>query len=206
MSVFSLSVHQKRQAIELGLAAYIEDRSTLERALAHWEAHYQDKPMYVLNRFIYDVCDEPHLRAQRNVILRALMAEMVRLEKHDTDLDTTAHVTHSTNETIKLRHGMIIILQSFFQATSPNDQSVLQQIYAARLTKVMKLKVSIILEDLATQYWTHLLEAEQYLRVINLMYEVYCEFYGPIQADHVLSQARLKLKRDEPSLDLSALL
>lgn len=205
MDTVSISYAKKRQAIELGLAAYIQDVGELKRALDYWDTHYQDKPMYVLNRFIYDVCVSPELKAQRTVILRSLLAELLRVEKQSKS-DTDEYVIHDAPETVVLRQGFVHLLDRMYQTVQRGDQSEFTQVYATKLKQHLKLTASVQFEALSTQYWTHMLDSKQYLRAVNLLYEVYCEFYGPMDADKVLSQAKRSLKDQYPTVDLSQLI
>ena len=54
MSTETLTILQKRQAIERGLSQYLQG-TLLEQVLNHWEAKYGDQPSFVLNRFLSEI-------------------------------------------------------------------------------------------------------------------------------------------------------
>lgn len=68
MSTETLSILQKRQAIERGLSQYLPG-TLLEQVLNHWEAKYGDQPSFVLNRFLSEICTTEELRYHRKDIL-----------------------------------------------------------------------------------------------------------------------------------------
>ena len=75
-----LTVMQKKQAIERGLSHYLQG-TVLERVLNYWEQEYGDKPSFVLNRFMNDICNTDELRVQRKEMLKQVLCEMSAVEK-----------------------------------------------------------------------------------------------------------------------------
>ena len=80
MSTETLTILQKRQAIERGLSRYLQG-TLLEQVLNHWEAKYGDQPSFVLNRFLSEICTTEELRYFRKDMLKNVLAEMAQVEK-----------------------------------------------------------------------------------------------------------------------------
>lgn len=75
-----LTIGQKRTAIERGLSQYLKGIA-LERVLSYWEQEYGDKPSFVLNRFLSEVCNTDELRFYRKDMLRQVLFEIAEVEK-----------------------------------------------------------------------------------------------------------------------------
>ncbi len=69
MSTETLTILQKRQAIERGLSQYLQG-TLLEQVLNHWEAKDGDRPSFVLNRFLSEICTTEELRYFRKDMLK----------------------------------------------------------------------------------------------------------------------------------------
>ena len=86
-------------------------------------------------------------------------------------------------------------------ATDLNDfnDEVKQQLQDMGLA----IETSVKINDAA---FIDVLPLTLYAQVITSIYECYCEFYGPIKADHIYARAKMEIKSKYPDVDLHQLL
>lgn len=197
-----LTVMQKKQAIERGLSHYLQG-TVLERVLNYWEQEYGDKPSFVLNRFMNDICNTDELRIHRKEMLKQVLCEMSAVEKQVL-LDTQPKVQME-----------VLISADFADAFFDLINGVLQTVARADLNDFnVEVKNHVQALGIAIQQSANLNDAAfaeclpltSYAQVITASYECYCEFYGPSKADQVYARVKMDIKSKYPSVDLHHLL
>ena len=63
---------RRRRAVFTGLRPYFPEH-LLMQAVTCWQENYVNKPMFALNKFLFEICDAPALVEQRGDIHRSLM-------------------------------------------------------------------------------------------------------------------------------------
>ena len=197
-----LSVIQKKQAIERGLSHYMNG-TVLERVLNYWEQEYGDQPSFVLNRFLSEICNTDELRFYRKEMLRKVLSEMSAVEKQVL-LEIKPKLEPEELISIDIADaffGLVDAVMLTVTATDLNDfnDEVKQQLQDMGLAIETSVKIN-------TAAFIEVLPLTLYAQVITIIYECYCEFYGPAKADQVYARAKMQIKTKYPDVDLHQLL
>ena len=197
-----LSVIQKKQAIERGLSHYMNG-TVLERVLNYWEQEYGDQPSFVLNRFLSEICNTDELRFYRKEMLRKVLSEMSAVEKQVL-LEIKPKLEPEELISIDIADaffGLVDAVTLTVTATDLNDfnDEVKQQLQDMGLAIETSVKIN-------TAAFIEVLPLTLYAQVITIIYECYCEFYGPAKADQVYARAKMQIKTKYPDVDLHQLL
>ena len=197
-----LSVIQKKQAIERGLSHYMNG-TVLERVLNYWEQEYGDQPSFVLNRFLSEICNTDELRFYRKEMLKKVLSEMSAIEKQVL-LEIKPQPEPEELISIAIADACLALVDAVMltvTATELDDfnDEVKKQLQAMGLA----IETSVKINDAA---FIDVLPLTLYAQVITLIYECYCEFYGPAKADQVYARAKMEIKSKYPDVDLHQLL
>lgn len=197
-----LSVIQKKQAIERGLSHYMNG-TALERVLNYWEQEYGDQPSFVLNRFLSEICNTDELRFYRKEMLKKVLSEMSAIEKQVL-LEIKPQPEPEELISIAIADACLALVDAVMltvTATELDDfnDEVKKQLQAMGLA----IETSVKINDAA---FIDVLPLTLYAQVITIIYECYCEFYGPAKADQVYARAKMEIKNKYPDVDLHQLL
>lgn len=197
-----LTVMQKKQAIERGLSHYLQG-TVLERVLNYWEQEYGDKPSFVLNRFMNDICNTDELRLHRKEMLKQVLCEMSAVEKQVL-LDSKPKVQTEVPVSADFADAFFDLLNAVVQTVATAD---LNDFNAEVKNHVQALGIAIEQSaNLNDAVFAESLPLTSYARVITASYECYCEFYGPSKADQVYARVKMDIKSKYPSVNLHHLL
>lgn len=197
-----LSVIQKKQAIERGLSHYMNG-TVLERVLNYWEQEYGDQPSFVLNRFLSEICNTDELRFYRKEMLKKVLSEMSAIEKQVL-LEIKPQSEPEELISIAIADACLALVDAVMltvTATELDDfnDDVKKQLQRMGLAIETSVKIN-------TAAFIDVLPLTLYAQVITIIYECYCEFYGPAKADQVYARAKMEIKNKYPDVDLHQLL
>lgn len=197
-----LSVIQKKQAIERGLSHYMNG-TVLERVLNYWEQEYGDQPSFVLNRFLSEICNTDELRFYRKEMLKKVLSEMSAIEKQVL-LEIKPQPEPEELISIAIADACLALVDAVMLTVIATDlddfnDEVKKQLQAMGLA----IETSVKINDAA---FIDVLPLTLYAQVITIIYECYCEFYGPAKADQVYARAKMEIKSKYPDVDLHQLL
>ena len=197
-----LSVIQKKQAIERGLSHYMNG-TALERVLNYWEQEYGDQPSFVLNRFLSEICNTDELRFYRKEMLKKVLSEMSAIEKQVL-LEIKPQPEPEELISIAIADACLALVDAVMLTVTATDlddfnDEVKKQLQAMGLA----IETSVKINDAA---FIDVLPLTLYAQVITIIYECYCEFYGPAKADQVYARAKMEIKSKYPDVDLHQLL
>lgn len=197
-----LTIGQKRTAIERGLSQYLKGIA-LERVLSYWEQEYGDKPSFVLNRFLSEVCNTDELRFYRKDMLRQVLFEIAEVEKQVL-LQVKPQKKQEALVSGQLSDAFAQFVGYVVKAVAQTDFSDFDQDVKVRLTDLGYA----VVEQAAIHDVEFIsdLPIMSYSQVITAIYEVYCEFYGPTKADFVFARAKEQTKQQFMDVDLHQLI
>lgn len=197
-----MRLNLRRRAIYTGLAGHFSDEE-LWPLLALWESKYSDKPPFALNEFLAEVV----LRTERKLERARLYRELVGALTGSPDNllpDPEAQLAawrQGRNEAVRSLASPDAAAQATFLALS---QALLEQMdspqqqalrgFAAgnlggmQVSAELSLRLRAWLEQGALD-GIESLGIEQLRKLLNLLYIGLCEFFGPVRADRLLSQA-----------------
>jgi hypothetical protein len=202
MTTEVLTRQQKRQAIARGLSQYLS-HTALEKELRYWEEMYGDKPAFVLNRFVHDICQTEVLKRQRKEILRQVLYEMAEAER-DAHHQTTASAQYKRKASNEGAGAFRLMLEIIMQHIVPND---VQDFETDIKLKMKQRNFSLgSAAQLNPYVYADLLSPSQYAAFLTLVYEMFCSFYGPVRADYVYARGKEQVKIQFPTFNLHELL
>ena len=197
-----LSVIQKKQAIERGLSHYMNG-TVLERVLNYWEQEYGDQPSFVLNRFLSEICNTDELRFYRKEMLKKVLSEMSAVEKQVL-LEIKPQPESEELISIAIADACLAFVDVVMLTVTATDLDDFNDEVKKQLqTMGLAIETSVKINDAA---FIDVLPLTLYAQVITLIYECYCEFYGPAKADQVYARAKMEIKSKYPDVDLHQLL
>ena len=197
-----LSVIQKKQAIERGLSHYMNG-TVLERVLNYWEQEYGDQPSFVLNRFLSEICNTDELRFYRKEMLKKVLSEMSAIEKQVL-LEIKPQPEPEELISIAIADACLALVDAVMLTVTATDLDDFNDEVKKQLqTMGLAIATSVKINDAA---FIDVLPLTLYAQVITIIYECYCEFYGPAKADQVYARAKMEIKSKYPDVDLHQLL
>jgi hypothetical protein len=205
MSSEILNLMQRRQAIERGLQQYFNG-TMLDRALAHWEQQYSGKPAFVLNRFLSEICTTEELRHSRKDMLRQVLQALSEMEKQEL-LQGVKQAKPAVEDeliSVELIDAFSQFIAFVLDAVAVKDLTDFEQEIQQQLRQKGFAQHSN--EVLGSPEFAASLPISSYAFIITAVYEIFCEFYGPMRADQVYAQSKLKIKSLYPDVDLHQLL
>lgn len=204
----SLTLAQKRQAIENGLKPYF-DASLLANVVQYWEQNYGDQPSFVLNRFISEICDTDELRLSRKEILKQLLSSLSDVEKnHQLIVKEKAPISRNTDHSAQVSDDLWDAFSMFVsevaryiqpQDLDDFDDELKKKLSGLKIDVLSKAQFNAVsfLENIPITF---------YAKFLTETYALLCEFYGPVKSDQIYAVIKNKLKNDYPKLDLNTLL
>lgn len=199
-----LNVLLRRQAIERGLKQYFSG-TVLDSVLSYWEQQYSEKPAFVLNRFLNEICTTEELRYHRKNMLKDVLYELSNLEKHDLLEDERVAVDHLKIAIPKdVQHAFLYVVDAVLTQVSAVDQDEFK--HAVQQALLQQAGIITNAAEIQTAAFVQCLAFKQYSTAITTIYQQYCEFYGPLKADRVYASIKNQLKQQLPDVDLHQLL
>ena len=205
MSTELLNLAQRREALEKGLQQFIHG-TLLDSALRHWEQQYSMKPSFVLNRFLNDICTTEELRFYRKDMLKQVLYELSTLEKQELLGVEKPREQVQEDELIAetISEAFLGFIESVMLTVKSTDQADFTQDVIEQLEEI-GLAIAANAQINSASF-VEFLPLTSYTKVLTSIYEVYCDFYGPMRADQVYAQTKLKIKANYPEVDLHQLL
>jgi hypothetical protein len=205
MSSEILNLMQRRQAIERGLQQYFNG-TMLDRALAHWEQQYSGKPAFVLNRFLSEICTTEELRHSRKDMLRQVLQALSEMEKQELlqGVQQAKPAVEDELISVELIDAFSQFIAFVLDAVAVKDLTDFEQEIQQQLRQKGFAQYSN--EALGSPEFAASLPISSYAFIITAVYEIFCEFYGPMRADQVYAESKLKIKSLYPDVDLHQLL
>ena len=197
-----LSVIQKKQAIERGLSHYMNG-TVLERVLNYWEQEYGDQPSFVLNRFLSEICNTDELRFYRKEMLKKVLSEMSAIEKQVL-LEIKPQPEPEELISIAIADACLALVDAVMLTVTATELDDFNDDIKKQLQRMgLAIETSV---KINTAAFIDVLPLTLYAQVITIIYECYCEFYGPAKADQVYARAKMEIKNKYPDVDLHQLL
>lgn len=198
-----LNVAQRRQAIQRGLAHYFQGTS-LEQVIGYWEQEYSEKPAFVLNRFLSDICTTEELKRNRKEMLKDVLHELTHLEKTEI-----LHLDAQQDEqavSLSLKSAYQDFIVHVLHTVQMNDHDELFMELRQKLIREELIDAEMALSIKESYALLELVNSHLVSKAITALYSVYCDFYGPQKADRVYAQGKNDIKLKYSDIDLHQLL
>lgn len=176
-----MDITHKRDVIESVLKDYFTP-TQLESVMAYWELNYSREPAFVLQRFLKDVCTTDELKMSRAIILQALVTELNELSVGQKAEEQAVDVS-----SLALCFD---VFTSDLLERAKNGQAKLYGKFSEQLGQQIQQQFQIAVETV--QAWTAessplRLPDSDLPVVVSVIYELLCDWYGPVDADTILS-------------------
>nr|WP_294838659.1 hypothetical protein [uncultured Methylotenera sp.] len=189
----------KRRAVYTGLKPFLSSNE-MAPALSLWETEFSSKPTYALASFVTRCCTTDELRRIRTQILSAIIAalespESLLLSDPGSQVGrlTMSHAD-SYQVVLDAKNSIFIALSSRLWAAV--DEITEKSIIDFILRNLAHLKLSSEHAGNLKDWFINRnaafpcnFELATLQKLINLNYIALCEYYGPVKADRLLSQA-----------------
>lgn len=203
MSTEFLTLDQKRAAIQRALGQFFSN-DMLQSVLKHWEANYSHQPSFVLNRFLNEVCASEELKLQRKDMLRQVLQEISQVEREQRHQPKSKAV-----ETVQVHSGDLddafgYFLQQVMLSVETEDEADFNQVLLKRIQRYTFVK-SVDHLDVYEPKFLATIQAKDYSAVISVVYQCFCEFYGPPKADQIYARVKNAVKQLYSEVDMHKL-
>lgn len=207
----TLDLSKKREAIERALGHFLPE-SVLERVLHYWETEYGEKPTFVLNRFVNDICNTADLQSQRKEMLRNVLQELAFLEKEALIQEPNKpaikakviEVEIEPEISINIADACVYFTEQVMQQVTQKDASDFQHDVKQHLL-IEGLAIDPVAE-ISSRSFMEWLPITYYALWITTLYRVYCDFYGPVKSDQLFAGIKQRVQQQFPDVDLRELL
>lgn len=203
----------KRRAVYTGLKPFL-NASEIAPALSLWETEFSSKPNYALASFVTRYCTTDELRRIRTQILSAIIAA---LESPESLLlsDPGSQVGRLTMSDADTQQVVLDAKNSIFIALSARlwaavDEMTERSIIDFILRNLTHLKLSGEHAGSLKDWFINRsamfpanFELSTLQKLINLNYIALCEYYGPVKADRLLSQATHAVEAEATQLQFN---
>lgn len=198
-----LNVAQRRQAIQRGLRHYFQG-SSLEQVVGYWEQEYSEKPAFVLNRFLSEICTTDELKQNRKEMLKDVLHELTNLKKSEI-LHIDAKEDEQADST-NLKAAYQDFIEHVLHSTQISDSDDLFMELRQKLVREGIVEAEIVVSIKDSYVLLERINSSSASQAITALYSVYCDFYGPQKADRVYAQGKNDIKLKYPEIDLHQLL
>jgi hypothetical protein len=195
----------RRRAIYTGLKPFLSP-TEITQALGMWESDFSSKPPYALAGFVARCCTTVELKVIRSQILRALITalespESLLLSDPGSQVGKNTILDEEAADALVLDAKNTVFIALFAQLWSSVDERTEKNIIDFILRNLAYIELSA--EALNSEHSKKLknwlisrdtafpcnLELVVLQKLINLNYIALCEYFGPVKADELLSQA-----------------
>lgn len=189
----------RRRAIYTGLKPYL-NTNELASALSMWETEFSSKPAYALASFVTRCCTRDELRRIRTQILSALITalespESLLLSDPGSQVGKLTMSNENSHDVVlDAKNSIFIALSNQLWTTvdETTEKSIIDFILRNLANLKLKAEHASALKDWLINRKIAFpcnFELSTLQKLINLNYIALCEYYGPIKADRLLSQA-----------------
>ena len=197
-----MSLANRRRAIYTGLSRYLPE-AELMPILSFWEANYSEKPSFALNEFLGEVAKRCSQKLERASLYRELITIMngpatALLPDPVIQLEAWRQGAGASAEEVS---GSDVQAKQTFEALSARLFAALEESQLFAFRRWVSSNLSEVSGDtelrLRLRAWLEQgggiaripLTIQQLRTLLSLIYGGLCEYFGPVQADRLLSQA-----------------
>lgn len=188
----------RRRAIYTGLKPFL-NATEMSQALSMWETEFSLKPTYALASFVTRCCTSDELRRIRTQILRALITalespEALLLTDPGSQVGKQTLVDDDSSIVLDAKNSVFVALSSaLWTAVDETTEKsiidfILRNLTHLELSSDQSRKLKDWFISRSTTFPCNF-ELTTLQKLINLNYIALCEYYGPVKADKLLSQA-----------------
>ncbi|WP_374295545.1 hypothetical protein [Acinetobacter sp.] len=210
--------NDQRSIVQRILAKYL-DGQALDQAVELWRYQYSKKPLQELNYFVFEIANSSELRSSRKQIVHDLQHGL----EHDVQQNLNDEQTHKSTQAYESKaiRSSIDVALNQVEVVNVAHHSAFDALFQQLLQSLKgQSELMVVLEEhlqdsqITAQYQHAFLQYVQtgeslmeqfYLKdvlrqVINTLYTVMCDYFGPMKSDRYMAQAVAQIDQQYPAV------
>ncbi len=213
MGFFMTSNDEQHNIVQQILQEYLEG-DDLDSAVRLWDHQYRRQSLDKLSYFVFEIATTSTLRSLRKEILvdleRGLLQGIQATETTEpvqpavVEQQPVTEAVKMTTPSVASTEGLSFFLQqllSNLHNENPQDiyQLIGESLKEAKLPQYVGRDLIQWYQD--RQHLASVTENADYIRkIVNILYSILCEYFGPMKADRLMSQAVILTEQQFPEL------
>ena len=210
--------NDQRSIVQRILAKYL-DGQALDQAVELWRYQYSKKPLQELNYFVFEIANSSELRSSRKQIVHDLQHGL----EHDVQQNLNDEQTHQSTQAYESKaiRSSIDVALNQVEVVNVAHHSAFDALFQQLLQSLKgQSELMVVLEEhlqdrqITPQYQHAFIQYVQtgeslveqfYLKdvlsqVINTLYTVMCDYFGPMKSDRYMAQAVAQIDQQYPAV------
>ena len=210
--------NDQRGIVQRILAKYL-DGQALDQAVELWRYQYSKKPLQELNYFVFEIANSSELRSSRKQIVHDLQHGL----EHDVQQNLNDEQTHQSTQAFESKaiRSSIDVALNQVEVVNVTHHSAFDALFQ-QLLQFLKgqSELMVVLQEhlqdsqITPQYqhaFIHYVQTGESLveqfylkdvlrQVINTLYTVMCDYFGPMKSDRYMAQAVAQIDQQYPAV------
>lgn len=210
--------NDQRGIVQRILAKYL-DGQALDQAVELWRYQYSKKPLQELNYFVFEIANSSELRSSRKQIVHDLQHGL----EHDIQQNLNDEQTHQSTQAFESKaiRSSIDVALNQVEVVNVAHHSAFDALFQQLLQSLKgQSELMVVLQEhlqdsqITPQYqhaFIHYVQTGESLveqfylkdvlrQVINTLYTVMCDYFGPMKSDRYMAQAVAQIDRQYPAV------
>ena len=210
--------NDQRSIVQRILAKYL-DGQALDQAVELWRYQYSKKPLQELNYFVFEIANSSELRSSRKQIVHDLQHGL----EHDVQQNLNDEQTHQSTQAFESKaiRSSIDVALNQVEVVNVAHHSAFDALFQQLLQSLKgQSELMVVLQEhlqdsqITPQYQHAFIQYVQtgeslveqfYLKdvlsqVINTLYRVMCDYFGPMKSDRYMAQAVAQIDQQYPAV------
>ena len=210
--------NDQRSIVQRILAKYL-DGQALDQAVELWRYQYSKKPLQELNYFVFEIANSSELRSSRKQIVHDLQHGL----EHDVLQNLNDEQTHQSTQALqsKAKRSSTDVALNQVEVVNVAHHSAFDALFQQLLQSLKgQSELMVVLQEhlqdsqITPQYqhaFIHYVQTGESLveqfylkdvlsQVINTLYTVMCDYFGPMKSDRYMAQAVAQIDRQYPAV------
>lgn len=210
--------NDQRGIVQRILAKYL-DGQALDQAVELWRYQYSKKPLQELNYFVFEIANSSELRSSRKQIVHDLQHGL----EHDIQQNLNDEQTHQSTQAFESKaiRSSIDVALNQVEVVNVAHHSAFDALFQQLLQSLKgQSELMVVLQEhlqdsqITPQYqhaFIHYVQTGESLveqfylkdvlrQVINTLYTVMCDYFGPMKSDRYMAQAVAQIDRQYPTV------
>ncbi len=210
--------NDQRSIVQRILAKYL-DGQALDQAVELWRYQYSKKPLQELNYFVFEIANSSELRSSRKQIVHDLQHGL----EHDIQQNLNDEQTHKSTQAFESKaiRSSIDVALNQVEVVNVAHHSAFDALFQQLLQSLKgQSELMVVLQEhlqdsqITPQYqhaFIHYVQTGESLveqfylkdvlrQVINTLYTVMCDYFGPMKSDRYMAQAVAQIDQQYPTV------
>lgn len=210
--------NDQRGIVQRILSKYL-DGQALDQAVELWRDQYSKKPLQELNYFVFEIANSSELRSSRKQIVHDLQHGL----EHDIQQNLNDEQTHQSTQAFESKaiRSSIDVALNQVEVVNVAHHSAFDALFQQLLQSLKgQNELMVVLQEhlqdsqITPQYqhaFIHYVQTGESLveqfylkdvlsQVINTLYTVMCDYFGPMKSDRYMAQAVAQIDRQYPAV------